>query len=262
MSRLFASGLLFSLLSLQCCGTADLAKEGMTLPKRPPVSRAPLPRGANVWPGHRHLPIPGLLTRPAVLSGPPTPPDCHPLVQDSPLHGQVEISLLRSWRSVWALLHCHQCLLSFPFVFSRCVLFYLVLAVLGLHCCVGFFSRCSKQGLLSSCDAGFSLWRLLVAEHRLPGSRASVVVGSVVVAPGIWSTGSVVVAHRLRCSVTRGIFPDQGSNPRLRHWQADSSPLSYQESPHFLFCFPCNHPPAWFVGSQFPDQGLNLGPLQ
>ena len=33
---------------------------------------------------------------------------------------------------------------------------------------------------------------------------------------------------RAFCSVTCGIFPDQGSNPCLLHWQADSSPLSHQ----------------------------------
>ena len=27
-----------------------------------------------------------------------------------------------------------------------------------------------------------------------------------------------------------GIFPDQGLNPRLLHWQVDSLPLSHQES--------------------------------
>ena len=38
-------------------------------------------------------------------------------------------------------------------------------------------------------------------------------------------------AHGLRLSVARGIFPDQGSNPHLLHWQADSSPRSHQGSP-------------------------------
>ena len=36
------------------------------------------------------------------------------------------------------------------------------------------------------------------------------------------SSGSVVVAHGPSCSAACGIFPDQGSNPCLRHWQADS----------------------------------------
>ena len=29
----------------------------------------------------------------------------------------------------------------------------------------------------------------------------------------------------------QGIFPDQGSNPRLLHWQGDSHPLCHQGSP-------------------------------
>ena len=32
---------------------------------------------------------------------------------------------------------------------------------------------------------------------------------------------------RAFCSMTCGIFPDQGSNPCLLHWQADSLPLSH-----------------------------------
>ena len=64
----------------------------------------------------------------------------------------------------------------------------------------------------------------------------------------LWSTGSrhmgssscssqslvhrlVVVPHRLSCSMACGIFPDQGLNPCLLHWQADSLPLGHQGSP-------------------------------
>ena len=46
--------------------------------------------------------------------------------------------------------------------------------------------------------------------------------------------GSVVVAHGPSRSAARGIFPDQGSNPRPLHWQADSQPLRHQGSP--LWC--------------------------
>ena len=49
--------------------------------------------------------------------------------------------------------------------------------------------------------------------------------------------GSVVVAHGPRCSVACGIFPDQGSNPCLLHWQADSQPLRHQGSPVNLFIY-------------------------
>ena len=43
--------------------------------------------------------------------------------------------------------------------------------------------------------------------------------------------GSTVVVHGLSYSVACEIFPDQGSNPCLLHWQADSLPLSHQGSP-------------------------------
>ena len=41
-------------------------------------------------------------------------------------------------------------------------------------------------------------------------------------AHGLWSAGSVVVAHGLSCSAACGIFPDQGLNPCPLHWHADS----------------------------------------
>ena len=54
------------------------------------------------------------------------------------------------------------------------------------------------------------------------------------------STGSVVVANGLNCSLTGGISPIQGLNPYLvHHWQADSLPLRHQGSPrnqHFEYC--------------------------
>ena len=42
---------------------------------------------------------------------------------------------------------------------------------------------------------------------------------------------SIVVAHRLSCSVSCQIFLYQGLNPCLLHWQANSLPLSHQRSP-------------------------------
>ena len=45
------------------------------------------------------------------------------------------------------------------------------------------------------------------------------------------SAGSVVVAQRLSCSVTCGIFPEEGLNPCGLHWQVDSYPLYHQGSP-------------------------------
>ena len=71
----------------------------------------------------------------------------------------------------------------------------------------------------------FSGWGLLVvAVHGL-----LIAVASLVTAPRLQSTGSVVVALGLSCSVC-GIFPDQGLNLCLLHWLADSLPLSHQEA--------------------------------
>ena len=55
-------------------------------------------------------------------------------------------------------------------------------------------------------------------------------MGSVVAAPGLWST---VTAHGLSCFSACGIFPDQGLNLCLLHWQADSLPLNHEGSPWY-----------------------------
>ena len=59
---------------------------------------------------------------------------------------------------------------------------------------------------------------------------------STVVAPGLSSTGSVLVVLGLSCSAACGIFPGQGLNPCPLCWQADSLTLSHQGSP-ILFWF-------------------------
>ena len=111
--------------------------------------------------------------------------------------------------------------------------FYLFLPALGLRCCTRAFSSCGEQGLLFITVRGLLIaLASLAAEHGLQarglkqlwlagfsscGSQASVVV-----ARGLQSTGSVVVAHRYSCAAACGIFPDQGPNPCPLHWQADS----------------------------------------
>ena len=61
-------------------------------------------------------------------------------------------------------------------------------------------------------------------------------VASLVVELGLRSKGSEALAHRLSCSVACGIFPGQGLNPCLLHWQADSYSPCHRRSPtvHFL----------------------------
>ena len=71
----------------------------------------------------------------------------------------------------------------------------------------------ASGGHSSSRCAGLSLSRPLLL--RSTGSRRA---------------GSAIVAHGPSHSAACGIFPDQGSNPCLLHWQADSQPLRHQGS--------------------------------
>ena len=87
------------------------------------------------------------------------------------------------------------------------------------------FLQLQRVGATLSCGAlaPYSVTSL-VAGHWLQACRLQQLwhTGLVVVARGLQSAGSVVVAHGLSCSVACGIFPDQGSNPCPLHWQADS----------------------------------------
>ena len=89
------------------------------------------------------------------------------------------------------------------------------------------------RGLFFSCGGGFSSeWLLLLWSM---GSRACRFqqlrhVGSVAAVPGLQSSGSMVVVHRLSCPAAYGILPDQGLNLFLLPRQAKSLPLSHQGS--------------------------------
>ena len=99
-----------------------------------------------------------------------------------------------------------------PF-FKKIIFIYLFLAVLGLCCRAGFS--------LAAASGGHSLAavRWLLPVVLLLWSLGSRLVGSVAAAPG----------HS--CSEASEIFPDQGLNLCLLHWQVGSLPLSHQESP-------------------------------
>ena len=85
----------------------------------------------------------------------------------------------------------------------------LVAASRGYSSFTAWASHCSG---LSSQSTGSRVYRLQCLWH----------VGSVVVAPGLQSTGSTLVAHRLSCSMACGLFPDQGSDWCHLHYKADS----------------------------------------
>ena len=53
---------------------------------------------------------------------------------------------------------------------------------------------------------------------------------------GVWA--SVAVAHGVKLFCNMWDHPDQESNVCPLHWQADSCPLDYQESPKLVKCIP------------------------
>ena len=108
------------------------------------------------------------------------------------------------------------CLHSFYLCMYVCM--YVCMALLGLHFCARAFSSCGERG------------PLFIAVHG-PLTAAASRCG----AQAPRRTGSVIVAHGPSCSAACGIFPDQGSNPRPLHWQADSQPLRHQGSPIYFF---------------------------
>ena len=72
----------------------------------------------------------------------------------------------------------------------------------------GLVPRCGEWMLLSS-----EMRRLLIAPLAVEAQLAG------------------GVDHGLTCLTACGIFPDQGSDLRPLHWQADSQPLHQQGSP-------------------------------
>ena len=105
------------------------------------------------------------------------------------------------------------------------ILFLFIFGCVGSLLLRGLSVVAANGGYFSLWCAGFSLrWILLLGStgSRRAGFSSCGLRASVVVACGLWSAGSVVVAHGLNCSAARGIFPDQGLNPCPLHWQADS----------------------------------------
>ena len=116
------------------------------------------------------------------------------------------VTYLRLQISVFFFLKFFNLLFIYYFYFWLCWVF---ISVRGLSPAAG------GGGHSSSRCAGLSPSRPLLLQST--GSRCA---------------GSAVVAHGPSCSAACGIFPDQGSNPRPLHRQADSQPLCHQGSPN------------------------------
>ena len=76
-----------------------------------------------------------------------------------------------------------------------------VLAVLDFCCCLGFSLAVASRRY--SLVVVHGLLIAVVSEHGLQDARVSVAA-----APGLWSTGTVVVAHRLSCSLASSRIRD------------------------------------------------------
>ena len=83
------------------------------------------------------------------------------------------------------------------------------------------------------CEGFLQLWQAGATLHC--GARASHHRGLSLPRTGSRRAGSVIAAHGPSCSAACETFPDQGSNPRSPHRQADSQPLRHQGSPGFSF---------------------------
>ena len=103
-------------------------------------------------------------------------------------------------------------------LFFRCFFFFFLIWLLWVFIAAGGFLQLQWAGLLSLCGAwaslcsGFSLQSMGSKGSRfqylqLEGSRAQ---------------AEELVVHELSYPEACGIFPDEGSNPRPLHWQADS----------------------------------------
>ena len=94
-----------------------------------------------------------------------------------------------------------------PLNIQNIYLFIYLLVKLGLCCCRQDFSSYGEWGLLSSCESH----RLLIIVASLVAERAE--HGCV---------GLSTLVHRPSCPAACGIFPDQGLNLSLQHWQVFS----------------------------------------
>ena len=109
---------------------------------------------------------------------------------------------------------------------------------------------------------GFSCGARALGTRAL-GTRALGTRALVFAAHGLLSVGLVVVVRELSCSAAGWIFPDQGSNLCLLHWQASSYPLYHQGSPRkgFILTLSPLHPRCTHGAPEVEGEGRWWGCL-
>ena len=125
---------------------------------------------------------------------------------------------------------------GFFFFFNFFLMLFLSAYILFMYVCM--YVCMAFVGSSFLCEGFLQLWQAGATLHR--GAGATLHRGArafhhrgppPLPSTGSRCTGSAIVAHGPSRSTACGILPDQGSNPRALHWQADSQPLRHQGSP-------------------------------
>ena len=178
--------------------------------------------------------------------------------------GFLPVSFLFSLMSIF---DCHWqpcffvCTTSYVFVRTISFLIFIYLftfACAGSLLLHGLFSSCDKQDIFFS----YSAWAFHRSGFSCYGAQTLGRVGAIVATARLWSTGSIIVAQGLSCSVACGIFLDQGSNcvscigkQILYQWAAREAPHHFLSLDSLLHSFPYSPHQFWLPGA---DQMVNF----
>ena len=109
---------------------------------------------------------------------------------------------------------------------------FILLAVLGLRCCMQVFSSFGEQGLLPTGGAQASHCSGFYHGARVLGTQASVTVTHELSSCSLWAPEHkhIAVAYRLHCSVAWELLLNKASNLFPSHWKTGSYPLLHEGS--------------------------------
>ena len=111
--------------------------------------------------------------------------------------------------------------------------YYLLLYIPFQHYLSTYFfgcaGSCCREGFaIAAASRGYSSWCSGLSPRWLLSVQGTSSRNAGFTRCKVWARSC---GDGLGCSMAPGIFPDQGLNPCLPHWQADSLPLSQQGTP-------------------------------